>query len=246
LSHAIGDFVLFHESDYLLFPDRLWHDLDAVAREPRADVVISVDRWLRDGESPLYNPEPICRRERRLLHHMTSVPGATERSLISMLQYGGPQRGCVLYRTPVVRAIGGYADGMERYADRELLFRVLCRGATLTVNPRVTFAWRRDHAVRHASTRLNDDHVQRLALAKRYTAALERARLLDCEAVKNALIAHVMEHVYDYAMRRRHHEISDAALNLAAALRARDESMGGAVGASETDAAHPTCQATPA
>src|SRR5262249_4148984 len=125
LSHAIGDFVLFHESDDLLFPDRLWHDLDVISREPCADVVISVNRRFKNGEQIIHEPQPICRRERRLLRHATSIAGATERSIISMLRYGGPQHSCVLYRTSVARTLGGYIAEIGPYADRDLLFRAL-------------------------------------------------------------------------------------------------------------------------
>lgn len=220
LSHAIGDFVLFHESDDLLFPDRLWHDLEVVNRESRVDVVISIDRRFREGEPLLYDPSPMCRRERRLLRHMTSVSSKTEWSLISMLQYDGPQHSCALYRTSVVRALEGYSDEPGSYADRDLLFRALCRGAIVAVNPRITSAWRlHDCEKRRAPSLRKDDHIHRLALAKHYAAALKQAGLLYDESVQKALIAHVMTRVYDYAKKRRHPEISKAALDLVASLR---------------------------
>lgn len=219
LSHAIGDFVLFHESEDLLFPDRLWHDLDVVTREPRVDVVISLNRWFRDGEQLLYNPAPVCRRERRLLHHMMRVSSTTEWALISMLQYGGPQHSCILYKTSVARALGGYTDEIEPYADRDLLFRALCRGATVAVNPRVTSAWRlHDCENRMALNLRKHDHLHRLVLAKRYAAALKQAGLLHREAVQRALISHVMDRVYNYAKQRQHPEVAGAALDLVAAL----------------------------
>src|SRR5436853_6523170 len=200
LSHAIGDFVLFHESDDLLFPDRLWHDLEVVNRESRVDVVISINRRFREGEPLLYNPWPMCRRERRLLRHMTSVSSTTEWALISMLQYDGPQHSCALYRTSVVRAMGGYSNEPGSYADRELLFRALCRGAMVAVNPQITSAWRlHDCEKRITPTLRKDDHIHRLALARHYAAALEQAGLLYHESVQKALIAHVMTRVYDYA-----------------------------------------------
>jgi glycosyltransferase involved in cell wall biosynthesis len=219
LSHAIGDFVLFHESDDVLFPDRIWHDLEIVYREPQADIVISINRWFREGEPLLYNPEPMCRRERRLLRHMTSVSGAAERSIVSMLQYDGPQHSCMLYKTSVARAMGGYRSGTGPYTDREMLFRALCRGAKVAVNPRITSGWRlHDCEKRVAQAFRKDDHIHRLALAKNYAAALEQAGLLHHGPVLKALIAHVMAHVHDYAKRRHHSEIAKAALDLIASL----------------------------
>ena len=230
LSHATGDFVLFHETDDLQFPDRLWHDLE-VAYHARADVVISLNRWLKDGEPLLYTPEPICRRERRLLSHIRSVSGAPERSLISMLQYGGPQPSCVLYRTSVVRALGGCVDHTQPYAGRELLFRALCRGATVAVNPRITSARRLHDDPSHVTPVHEDDHIKRLALAKQYAAAMEEAGLLRHGSLRKALIAHVIDRVYEYAKEHRHPEVASAALNLFALLRAGSESARQAVDA---------------
>lgn len=217
LSYAIGDFVLFPEPDDLLFPDRLRHDLEA-ARGPRADIVISVNRWFKHGETIRYDAGPICRRERRLLRHITSIAGTTEGALTSMLQYGAPPQSCILYRTSVVRALGGYVDDCIFYAERELLFRAICRGATVAVNPLVTSA-RRFHelpsVVTHAPRQ--DDLLQELALAKRYTFALERAGLMHHALLRQALIAYVIDRVYEYA-KDVHPELADAALNVVAAI----------------------------
>jgi glycosyltransferase involved in cell wall biosynthesis len=224
LSHAFGEFILFHESDAQLFPDRLWQDIE-FATQPRTDIVISLDRWLREGEPLSFNPEPVCRRERRLLRSMEGISGDPQQALIALLQYGGPQHSCVLYRTSIVRALARYSDGTEIYEERELLFRALCRGATAVLNPRVTSA-RRFYAEKESRTSSQSTHesVRRLELAKHYAIALAEAGLFHEERLIQALVYHIRERVYEYARQRQHLETSDAALNLIASLRKGDQS----------------------
>jgi hypothetical protein len=217
LSHASGEFVLFHESCDLEFPDRLLYDLE-VAYRSRADVVISINRWLKDGEPLLQIREPVRRRERRLLNHIVGISGGREQALVNMLQYGGPEASCVLYRTSVVRALGGSIDYSEPYAGKELLFRALCRGATVAVNSRVTSIRRLRSGSGQTAQTPAEDHVSRVALAKRYIAALEEAGLLHHENVWSALMVHVITRMYERAKEHPHPEVASAALNLFADL----------------------------
>lgn len=222
MSHASGEFVLFHDIGDVEFPDRLWHDVEAAYRA-HADIVISLNRWLFDGDPHVDSAEPICRRERRLLKHITNIAGGHEESLISLLQYGGPQPACMLYRTSMVRALGGYNDFCEPHAGRELLFRAVCRGAVVAVNPRVTSARRMyEPPTPLKSGTANGDQLDRLTLAKQYAAALREAGLLRCAPIRQALTEHVMDRVYDYAKGHRNSEIADAALTLFSALREGD------------------------
>jgi glycosyltransferase involved in cell wall biosynthesis len=219
LSYATGDFVLFHGCQDLQFSDRVARDIE-IANQSRADLVVSVNRWLKPGEPMLCTPEPICRRERRLLSQIANFTDAPEGWLFSMLQYGGPEPGCVLYRTSIVRALSKYVDRTQTYAGRELLFRALCRGAKVAVNPRVTSARRLevdlcDFLPAHAE----QEHRVRLALAKEYAAALQEAGLLQHGALRQALITHVIDRVYEPARERRDPGVASAALNLTAGLR---------------------------
>jgi Glycosyl transferase family 2 len=225
LSHASGEFVLFHESCDLEFPDRLLYDLK-VAYRSRADVVISINRWRKDGEPLIQAREPLRRRERRLLAHIVGISGDREQSLINMLQYGAPEASCILYRTSVVRALGGSIDYSEPYAGKELLFRALCRGATVAVNPRVTSIRRLRDPGQALQTPAEDEHANHLTLAKRYIAALEEAGLLHRENVRAALIAHVIARVYERAKECPHPEVASAALNLFADLGVEPRSEG--------------------
>lgn len=223
LAHARGDFVLFHDSDDLLFPRRLTDDFDALARQPAACVIVSANRWFTSGARGSVDARPIHRRERRLLRRMAAVTGAVPDALACLLRYGGPQHSCVLYRTAFVRALGGFADGTEPYADRELLFRALCQRPTVALNPRVTCGWRvwRSPA-RMTSVLRGDDFERRLALATRYAATLDRTGWLRHDPVRRALIAHVIGWVYDYAARCGDTPVAAAALRLVARLTRGD------------------------
>lgn len=219
LAYATGPFVLFHDGDDLLFPDRLWHDLDIFAQHPATDMVISLNRWFEDGASFPYDPEPVCRRERRLLQHLSSLTGASDTALAGLLHGGGPQHSCIVYRTAVVRGLGGYAEGTEPYADRELLFRAVCRRARVSLNPRVTCAWRVYDSPRRLTPALRpDDAVRRLALANRYASVLGQTGLLGRPPLRQALIAHVLEQVCAYANARREPEVARSAMRLASWL----------------------------
>lgn len=223
LSYALGDFVLFHETGDLLFADRLSYDLE-VAQGTRADLVMSVNRLVRNGESTRYDAEPICRREKRLLRHITSIAGPTEGALTNMLQYGAPPHSCVLYRTSVVRALGGYADDCKRYAERELLFRAVSRGATVSVNARVTSARQFQEEPAALSPALRrDDMLQQLALGKRYTLAVQRAGLMDYTPLRDALITHIVERIYEPSKDFQFSDLAGAALNLIATLQGSNQ-----------------------
>jgi hypothetical protein len=223
LSHALGEFVLFHERDDVLFPDRFWCDIE-LAMQPHTDIVISLDRLVREGETLSLNPEPICRRERRLLRSTMSISGVPAQGILSLLQHGSPRHSCVLYRTSIVRALAGYADVTEPCEEQDLLFRALCRGATAVLNPRVTSAHQLgDETESDSSTHSIHESMKRLELARRYATALTEAGLLREEFLRQALINFTVERVYEYAKQRQHLETAAAALNLIASLRNGDQ-----------------------
>ncbi|HYM78044.1 MAG TPA: glycosyltransferase family 2 protein [Candidatus Dormibacteraeota bacterium] len=219
LSHAVGDFVLFQDSQDIQFPDRIAQDVET-ARQSRADLVVSVNRWLKPGEPTIFSPEPICRRERRLLRQMAIFGEALERSLLSVLQFGGPQPSCVLYRTSIVCALRSYIDKGEPYAEKELLFRALCRGARVAINPRITSARRFDELNELPAVLLDEAHSRRLALAKEYTSALQEAGLLRHRLLREALIRHLMDRVYEPAKEQCAPEVARDALTLTTGLQA--------------------------
>lgn len=221
LSHATGDFVLFQDCQDIQFPDRITQDVEA-AIQSRADLVVSINRWFKPGEPTNFSQEPLCRRERRLLRQMASFGEALEGSLLSMLQYGGPQPSCVLYRTSVVCALRSYIDKGEPYDGKELLFRALCRGARVAINPLITCARRFDEANEPISTRLGEAHTRRLALAKEYTSALQEAGLLQHDLLRQALISHLVHRVYEPAKEQCAPEIAQDALRLTTGLQATD------------------------
>jgi glycosyltransferase involved in cell wall biosynthesis len=219
LSHAVGDFVLFQDCQDVQFPDRISQDVET-ARQSRADLVVSVSRWFKPGEPMIFSHEPICRRERRLLRQMAIFGEALERSLLSMLQYDGPQPSCVLYRTSIVCALKSYIDKGESYAGKELLFRALCRGARVAINPRITCARRFDEANEPSLARLEEAHSRRLALAKEYTSALQEAGLLQHGLLRQALIRHLMDRVYEPAKEQCAPEIARDVLTITTGLQA--------------------------
>ncbi len=219
LSHAVGDFVLFQDCQDIQFPDRIAQDVE-IARQSRADLVVSVNRWFKPGEPMSFSHEPICRRERRLMRQVAIFGEALERSLLSMLEYGGPQTSCVLYRTSIVCALRTYIDKGEPYAGKELLFRALCRGAKVAINSRITCARRFDEANEPVPMRLEEAHSRRLALAKEYTSALQEAGLLQDRLLRQALISHLMNRVYEPAKEQCAPEVARDALTLTTGLQA--------------------------
>lgn len=226
LSHAEGELIIFPTGNDLQFPNRFRQEALVYARAGEADVVVSINRWFRDGQPLSYDTGPICRRERRLLRHLAQVSGRAESSLVHMLKYDGPQHSCLLYRTATLRDVGGYADESERYADRELLFRVLCKRANVVLNPQVTSAWKMYDAS-SSSPRVenrHDEHV-RLSLAQRYIELLRRSDLLSQPSLREATITHLIAHVHQYALQRKQWDVASKASALISRLAEGHGSM---------------------
>jgi hypothetical protein len=171
--------------------------MSTASLRPRADLVVSLNRWFHDGERYCFDPQPLCRRERRLMNRILRLDGSREQSLVNLMELGGPQHCCVLYRTSVVRAAGGYADDLEPHAEKKLLFRLLCRGAQVAINPRITSA-RRIHRSpgRSEWERRPEEPEHRMSVAESYADALREAGLLRHEWLHQAFTAHVMGRLF--------------------------------------------------
>ena len=123
LEIATGSFIALLDHDDTLEPDALFENAVAIARDPATDVIYS-DEDKIDAEGrrtePYFKPD-------------WSPDSILARNYVSHLG---------VYRTALVRDVGGFRDGFEGSQDYDLLLRVAERTQAIRHIPRVLYHWR--------------------------------------------------------------------------------------------------------
>ena len=110
LSHATGDFIVFHDADDRLLPRALETGVRELARRPEVAFVFGFSHGIRADGTPIGEPnlEPIVDAGyARLLAGGTLVPPST-----------------AIFRRHVVEAVGGFSVGMALSEDYDLYLRI--------------------------------------------------------------------------------------------------------------------------
>ncbi len=150
---ATGEFIALLDHDDLLTPDALFHNALVVNAHPDVDMIYS-DEDKIDDEGQLSNPffKPDWSPERFLEQMYTSHLG--------------------VYRTALVREIGGFRVGFEGSQDYDLVLRLTERTDRVRHIPRILYHWR----IHAASTTAGMDTkpYAEVAAKKALSEAVER------------------------------------------------------------------------
>src|SRR5262245_2477545 len=123
IGQASGEFVAFLDHDDELTPDALLEVATIAAGDPTIDIVYS-DHDLLDESGRLRAP---CFK-----------PDWSPELLLSYMYFGHLK----VYRTSVVREVGGLRDGFEGSADYDLALRMVERAGTIRHVPKILYHWR--------------------------------------------------------------------------------------------------------
>ena len=124
LELARGEYVAFLDHDDELTPDALLEVVAALQDDPLPDVVYS--------DHDVLGPD-----ERR--RHPSFKPDWCPELLLSYMYFGHLK----VYRTELVRALGGLRAGFEGSADYDLALRATERARTVAHLPSVAYHWRK-------------------------------------------------------------------------------------------------------
>jgi GT2 family glycosyltransferase len=153
LEIATGEFVALLDHDDLLAPDALFHNVLALNREPDLDMLYSdEDKIDEDGRRRDVFFKPEWSPDRFLAQMYTSHFS--------------------VYRTSLVRAVGGFRAGFEGSQDYDLVLRLTERTNRIHHIPRVLYHWR-IHAGSTASSMDTKTYAE-VAAVRAIREALER------------------------------------------------------------------------
>jgi glycosyltransferase involved in cell wall biosynthesis len=109
LQEAIGEYVLFLDSDDVLLPNAIEHCLAAFATQPDAAFVYGGHRYVDAMRQPICEVAP-----QHPLDHFTAL---LRRNHIAM-------HGTVMYRTDIIRKAGGFDESLPCCEDYDLYLRL--------------------------------------------------------------------------------------------------------------------------
>ena len=168
LGLATHELVMFVDDDDLLRPTAIAHLRDALIRHPDALAVSGACRLFHEnGDS--------CRVYR------AATPSL--RSIWRELLFGWwSNSGQNMYRTAVVRAIGGFDVGLRVAEDRELWLQIARRGSVALV-PMITMEYRQHSG---QTTKRPDIEVERQKIWRRFIASLPPRRQREGRRIRRA------------------------------------------------------------
>jgi glycosyltransferase involved in cell wall biosynthesis len=137
LERARGSLVAFLDSDDWFLPDKLARQVPVLDTDPKCAAVLAGWRMVR--------PDGTVLSEERPWEHLTGQP-----TLRDWLFASTAAPCAVLFRTEVVRAVGGYAEDMSFAEDMELLTRLSAKGYRFGMLPAVVAAqqWHEGNSMR--------------------------------------------------------------------------------------------------
>ncbi|MED4359345.1 glycosyltransferase [Geobacillus stearothermophilus] len=123
LEIATGDFIALLDHDDELAPEALYENAVLLNEHPDADMIYSdEDKITKDGKrhSPLFKPDwsPDTLRSQMYIGHLT------------------------VYRTNLVRQLGGFRKGFEGSQDYDLALRVAEKTNNIYHIPKILYSWR--------------------------------------------------------------------------------------------------------
>ncbi|MFQ3574917.1 MAG: glycosyltransferase [Cytophagales bacterium] len=176
LKQASGDFLLWLDSDDLIEPDFFRPKIAVFQQFPEVSGVYGLWEHFEEMEDGTFKIEP-----RHSDYPVIELP-ETIQHLINLLSGWYVIPHAILWKTDVMKNVGGFLEGLSINQDVELMFKTLLNGLTIVSKPRLPKALYRNHSQDslgkiNSAEKINDLYVLRL----RFVEDLKSKGLWDNE-----------------------------------------------------------------